>query len=1336
MDADGPCFLWIIVREPSDWITAGGTKIRAAHAVYFNNIRNALMDCRVLPQSMKEARSHTWAGEDWNRCLATMNNSVIGGMLVQPDFIPDVFAWVSSEQRDLLDYYRVTGYDKMPIFVTNVLRVFVTERPNIVGFAGGQRQRGMWSVLSPWMSDSLLDCLDPQGRRIRDIIQGWCAEFGVENFPGLKERRACSIMGAHAALLLGQNWTSWGFPVTQNKRRRGGMRLDLARDITRKIDLPADDISHVLEVEDLNPSNDFRPENLQHIADTFRLLLSRQGAVGDVLKQEATQHIKWLQSIRNTIVTQQYLFGRRAYDISLLLHALMASAHLRTTKSLWEVVRHCLYIAVHDARLRAHFLEQIESQKVVPSQTTLVRNRITLHIGFCRLLSLQHGDIIDADCGFVRWATMDESPQGHFAWMMHGGIAMRIDRMLAVFRQAQRLSNSKSLGLTAAVQSQIVNDIASDLLLTQGVPTALGSGRCSLRHKMAAVTHSCRLQLSSWKDSVRWINSTFCWTGDLGVESGVSFFVDDARGLLGSWIEASDIGPAEVHADDPGDDFDFQPEGYEVHNAHDDSPPPLAPPMETRAYMIDCRSSIYIPGLMHIVHNGTSDLESILPFWSSYVCQLKAVCKLISKRKYCDRLIETCFNSPPQNAYTGDLREFTHHVYDGRWGSVLAAVAALIPLEDPLVYGWSAQKYRFGEVQERGGDQGAETAQVGLVNTAITSNLFWSYCRMLDYIGEALLHFVVWCEACPCHEKDLHLAGPSRHMRKQAFRKLVDDDTCPLRCMRAPELAMGAASTHLATLLRKANSEFLMNPQVLRLSEQDRAIVLRDFEAARRHLSFTFAIKLSFWSQCPWLCFGLAHHDIEQARRCARLILQYRTRIADWKREHIVIRTLLLKPELRDQLIDFAQGSSSLEAFPSLEQFACRFRFGFASERWIESRHALLKKVFSNASNAGSAHIAFHSIMQPLRRMLQLSPESFINLTRCCRSTTNVYACIRETGLEQHPTVSTMLKQHGGRKSELHGKDRKHLVQVLYHTDPKSLFRDMPAKHIVCYDDDPPDRGPPPAPPAAGPDTGDQPPHCDDEAPPPHSPQDMRPGDSPPPLCPPPPHWPPPSPSQGDIHKRGAAVQPDEDARAMDHDDERAQCAPADDAYEVCMRRCLFDFLHELASAWQVNGDSLSSHILSIHVSDGAVVPWQRITTLLAPFRAQTSAPEVSVQNLFDFNLEIGRGGGGLAIDKLPPALPDRDPRFCNRICSFSIAHLSPGSKHVVKGATKIQRGDNIGIHILNIVEMKQPYIRVALDAGDRGEESMCVCVDTIFVQRPEVGQGIVALESFACFVL
>ena len=73
MDADGPCFLWIIAREPSDWTTAGGTKIRAAHAVYSNNIRNALMDCRVLPQSMKEARSHTWAGEDWNRCLATMN---------------------------------------------------------------------------------------------------------------------------------------------------------------------------------------------------------------------------------------------------------------------------------------------------------------------------------------------------------------------------------------------------------------------------------------------------------------------------------------------------------------------------------------------------------------------------------------------------------------------------------------------------------------------------------------------------------------------------------------------------------------------------------------------------------------------------------------------------------------------------------------------------------------------------------------------------------------------------------------------------------------------------------------------------------------------------------------------------------------------------------------------------------------------------------------------------------------------------------------------------------------------------------------------------------------
>eukprot|EP00969_Alexandrium_andersonii_P072988 3220348-Alexandrium_andersonii.AAC.1 len=59
-------------------------------------------------------------------------------------------------------------------------------------------------------------------------------------------------------------------------------------------------------------------------------------------------------------------------------------------------------------------------------------------------------------------------------------------------------------------------------ILTRPVecPVGLGSGRCSLAHKLNALMHARRACTKSWSDAAALCNSTVAWTTDLGTEKG------------------------------------------------------------------------------------------------------------------------------------------------------------------------------------------------------------------------------------------------------------------------------------------------------------------------------------------------------------------------------------------------------------------------------------------------------------------------------------------------------------------------------------------------------------------------------------------------------------------------------------------------------------------------------------------------------------------------------------------------------------------------------------------------------------------------------------------------
>ena len=91
---------------------------------------------------------------------------------------------------------------------------------------------------------------------------------------------------------------------------------------------------------------------------------------------------------------------------------------------------------------------------------------------------------------------------------------------------------------------------------------------------------------------------------------------------------------------------------------------------------------------------------------------------------------------------------------------------------------------------------------------------FFAYMVMLDKVAEVLLHISMWAESCPCHGSKPSLHGTQRHARAAAFKKGWDESGCPLRSMRAAELAAGYIFSLLNDLLDIVNSSLLQDPLV------------------------------------------------------------------------------------------------------------------------------------------------------------------------------------------------------------------------------------------------------------------------------------------------------------------------------------------------------------------------------------------------------------------------------------------------------------------------------------------------------------------------------------------
>ena len=135
--------------------------------------------------------------------------------------------------------------------------------------------------------------------------------------------------------------------------------------------------------------------------------------------------------------------------------------------------------------------------------------------------------------------------------------------------------------------------------------------------------------------------------------------------------------------------------------------------------------SVYIEGPHHVLHNCTEGFERVVRDWKWFTDLLKAVCALLSARWSSDRLIQTCYASPPANSFAGVIANFNFRVYDKRWGTVYAGADEVLQRKRPLRLGWNKARYLggMGVAAPRGDADGdgwsADAANIGAVDEVI-----------------------------------------------------------------------------------------------------------------------------------------------------------------------------------------------------------------------------------------------------------------------------------------------------------------------------------------------------------------------------------------------------------------------------------------------------------------------------------------------------------------------------------------------------------------------------------------------------------------------------------------
>lgn len=251
------------------------------------------------------------------------------------------------------------------------------------------------------------------------------------------------------------------------------------------------------------------------------------------------------------------------------------------------------------------------------------------------------------------------------------------------------------------------------------------------------------------------------------------------------------------------------------------------------------------------------------------------------------------------------------------------------------------------------------------LDQALSSPLFWSYRAMASHIAGALQHLMHWCEGCRCHSKDLDMGTPG------AFQAKFGLPSCPLKARRAPEVALGSLEAVLEASLDQSMA-CLSHDIGNQCSLEDRRVIIDDFETGRQHLAFILRLKLSSWQRLPLAMVGMAHHEPELAKaQMQRCLDMFDSNEAGYLHP-LCDEVLAVGSRVREQIEAVLLLGAEVYHQEDLCKHLARWATIVVTERFIEGRHAAMKKTLRAAPHHGPSYVAFHDVANGLARELPM----------------------------------------------------------------------------------------------------------------------------------------------------------------------------------------------------------------------------------------------------------------------------------------------------------------------------------------------------------------------------
>ena len=212
-------------------------------------------------------------------------------------------------------------------------------------------------------------------RSFADVISQWARRHNLNNCFGANGRipLAVNMPIPHCLPVCAGNWTTWALPVPSNRRVCAGLRYDLIRTLLQKVDLGGVRRSAVELSEDFEASDEvdmITPSGLNMMLNTLRRVFAT--APTEAL---ATQ-IKWLHRRRDVLLETKRKGEQKAFDMQILVRALMMAGTLRNMSSISLAVKYAATCAIQDPALLKHVLSDLQRPKALPSKNNGVQTPI------------------------------------------------------------------------------------------------------------------------------------------------------------------------------------------------------------------------------------------------------------------------------------------------------------------------------------------------------------------------------------------------------------------------------------------------------------------------------------------------------------------------------------------------------------------------------------------------------------------------------------------------------------------------------------------------------------------------------------------------------------------------------------------------------------------------------------------------------------------------------------------------------------------------------------------------------------------------------------------------